>query len=224
MGGLVVGVEQFAHCTAGLGGVVPLAGRACSSRSSEAAARSPGPESAGLQLPGAGAVRGPHVLAPARPRTGLLRCALPLPRSGRGRRGGASATCTRPLRRPVRPLRRRPLRADRAVAAATASTARSAPPERLHRAYEVRATRVTASRARPSRSSSSTGSGSRGADRPFPSPTARVAHPVEAYAVRVTENSAGRRQPGLLRRHRAHPARWSSSPAGPTCCCRRRRS
>ena len=58
---------------------------------------------------------------------------------------------------------------------------------------------------------------------PFTVTATRVAHPVEAYAIRVTENpprAAAWSTPATpvpLRR-------WPSSPAAPTCCWSRRRS
>ena len=111
----------------------------------------------------------------------------------RGRRLRAQPPAPRPLPRPVRLLRRRPLLPDRALAAAPAATARPARPT----GWPGRTT-CPARRRRHADAESGHGRALRvlglatpAVIGPFTVDTARVAHPVEAYAVRVSENVDG---------------------------------
>ena len=103
---------------------------------------------------------------------------------------------------------------------AVRSTPQPARPPRLARAYEVTGTNSEVSESGASlaeqfdwhtwQPSQQIG--------PFLVRAVRVAHPVEAYGIRVEEDSARRRRHGVLRRHRAIRGSGPASPTVSTCC------
>ena len=147
-----------------------------------------------------------RLLAGPRPRSGGVRRAVQLPRPQRDRRRRAQPSASRPLPRPVRPLRRRRLLPDRAVAPPSGVRPGRTPP----RGSPGRTRAAATGAATSSRSPASARAvrlrrlAADPAGRTVRGRTRRVDHPVEAYAIRVTENARAA-APRLLRRHRAQP-------------------
>ena len=181
-----------------------------------------GPGLARILLPGPGAVPGRSSRLVLDLGPGVLRRALPLSRPGRGRRDRPSATCTPttastcaastspPRTHRPRPGRRSRLRARRNRAPAGGGLRRPR--------------RACPSRIRASPTHSTTGLAAQPADRTVrASPRVRVAHPVEAYAIRVTED--GRRAASLVFSGDTGPSDGLVDLAAvPTCCWSRRPS
>ena len=139
-----------------------------------------------------------------------------LRRPGRGRRGLPLPPARRPLprRRAVRRLA--PLLRAAARGSRCRCTRRSAPSGRLALAYDA-----DGDAARPTCSTSCRSARGRSTLGPFAVTTARTAHPVECYAIRLT---AGGRSLVYTGDTGPCDARGRAGRAAPTCCSPRRRT